>query len=581
MATNISPTLGARPGRAASERAELHERLTLIGRVIRLQAIATWAVRLLLLGLLINAVWLAGARFFPYTVPTAVLPAVPLALAALGALVLVFWQPPAGRVARLTDRRLGFKERITTAVELQSRAALPDGPALPPLAELQLNDAVVHLRQVEPVEAFPIRLSLREVNVALVTLLAVVALAVWPNPMQQTVRQREQLQQAIKQEAERLTKTADQVAAANLDENSDDLSQIEQTLRDAARALEQRSSNPEESLAALAALEQRLQALRGQSNEDMQDALAALAGQMAQDPRTRDAGTSLARGDYKQAADQLRQLGEQMDQMSQAERARLARSMRQASQRSSRANPAMSQGMQEAANGLEQGNMQDAQNGMNQAADALQQASGQLRAGSERERALAQMQQSRSQISRSAQQAQNQGQSQQARGQGQGQNSQGQGQQGQGQQSQQRGSQQGQGQGQGQQSGGDSGDESGQGQGQGQSGGDQSGAGDQPGGSGAGTGSSPSSNAVYDPVFASSRQERIDSGQPFSPDDAIQNPDPEQGLQNNAQVDYRQVHARYQDQAVQSLQNNYIPIGLKDLVKDYFSSLAPGQEGNR
>ena len=29
------------------------------------------------------------------------------------------------------------------------------------------------------------------------------------------------------------------------------------------------------------------------------------------------------------------------------------------------------------------------------------------------------------------------------------------------------------------------------------------------------------------------------------------------------------------------MENNYIPIGLKDLVKDYFTSLAPGQEGGR
>ena len=26
------------------------------------------------------------------------------------------------------------------------------------------------------------------------------------------------------------------------------------------------------------------------------------------------------------------------------------------------------------------------------------------------------------------------------------------------------------------------------------------------------------------------------------------------------------------------MENNYIPIGLKDLVKDYFTSLSPGQE---
>src|SRR6266536_317208 len=95
--TSTSPVV--RTGRLALERAELHERLTLIGRVVRLQAIATWSVRLLFVGLFVNAVWLTGARFFPYVVPSAALPALPLALAALGALLLVFWRPPASRVA--------------------------------------------------------------------------------------------------------------------------------------------------------------------------------------------------------------------------------------------------------------------------------------------------------------------------------------------------------------------------------------------------------------------------------------------------------------------------------------------------
>jgi hypothetical protein len=576
-----STTLGARPGRSASERAELHERLTLIGRVVRLQAIATWAVRLIFIGLAVNAVWLAGARVFPYIVPTAVLPAIPLALAALGALVLVFWRPEATRIAALTDRRLGFKERITTAVELERKSGIPDTAASPGgllMADLQLSDAVTHLRQVEPVEAFPIRLSLREVNATLLAIVLVVGLAVWPNPMQQTVRQREQMAQTVRQEAERLNRAADQIAAANADENGEELRQVEQALRDAARALEQRAGSSEEALAALAALEQRLQALRAQGGEDMQDALAALAGSMAQDPRTRDAGTSLARGDFRQAADQMRQIGQQMDQMSPAERARMARSMRQAGQRANRANPALGQGLQQAGNAMEQGNVGEAQDGLNQAAGALEQASGQLRASSERERAMAQMQQSRGQISRASQQGQ------QARGQQgqQGQGQQGQSQQGQGQQSQ---GQRGQGQGQGQQGqqgqGGQEGEGQGQGQGQGGSQNGEQGDGSEAGGSGAGTGSNPSSDAIYDPVFAASRQERLNPEDQFQPEEAIENPNPEEGLRNDAQVSYRQVHARYQEQAVQSLQNNYIPIGLKDLVKDYFTSLSPGQEDGR
>ena len=94
----------------------------------------------------------------------------------------------------------------------------------------------------------------------------------------------------------------------------------------------------EEALAALAALEQRLQALQGQSGADLEEALSALAGLLAQDPATRR-WTSLAKGDYQKAAEEMRRLAEQLDNLSDTERARLARSMRQAGQRASRANP--------------------------------------------------------------------------------------------------------------------------------------------------------------------------------------------------------------------------------------------------
>ena len=584
----------ARGGFGGAERAELWQRLTLVGRVVKLQVIATWTVRLLALGLVLDAVWLAGSRFFPYTVPTPALPALPLALAALGALTIAFWRPSMTHLARLTDRQLGFKERLTTAVELQSADAGTEPKSPPPLAGLQLGDALNHLRRVEPLDAFPIRLRLREVNAALATGLVVMLLVTLPNAMQQTVRPREQVQQTVYQEAERLDKLADQVAEANAENPSEELEGIEQALRDGADALEQRAANSEESLAALAALEQRLQALRGQNGEDLQDALAALAGSMAQDPTTRQAGTSLAKGDYEQAAEELRRVGEQLDSMSQADRQRLARSMRQAGQRAARSNPSLGESMQQAANAMEQGSGSEAQSALDQAASQLEQSAGQLRASGERERALAQAQQSRSQISRSAQQAQGQqGSNQQARGQqGQGQ----QGQQGQGQQGQQGQGQQGQqGQGQGQE-GGDGGQGQGQGQGEGEGqgqgqgqpgqpgegqGGNGQGQGDQPGGSGAGSGSNPRSDSIYDPAFADSRQERIESGVPFEPEEALQNPQLEDAQQNDAQVDYSQVYARYQEQAVQNTQNSYIPIGLKDLVKDYFSSIQPGQGGGQ
>ena len=558
-----------------SDRAELWERLALVGRVVKLQKIVTWTVRLLLFGLLLDCLWLGGSRVLPYIVPTSILPAIPLALAALGALTLVFWRPSMPQLALQADRQLGLKERLTTAVELQtsrqpavgSRQQTGDDSsstanhllptAYSSLAGLQLQDAVSHFRRVEPLEAFPIRVPYRELYAVLALAALAVALVVLPNAMEGTVRQREQIQQSIKQEAERLNKLADQIAAANFENPSEELQQIEQTLRDGANALEQRSLSGEEALAALAAMEQRLQALQGQGAGDVEEALSSLAGSMAQDPNTRPVGTSLAKGEYKQAAEDLRQLGPKTEQMSPAERSRLARSMRQAGQRASRGNPALGQSLSQSANALEQGNSGESQNALNNAAGQLERAEGQLRAGSERERAMAQSQQSRGSISRSVQQQQAQN-----RGQGQGQ---GQGQTG--------GRQEG-----GRGAGGEPGEDGMSGAGQQGSGGDgEQGNGDRPGGSAAGSGSNPNSRSdeIYDPGLGGGRQEQLNQGQPFDPTEAFENPNLEDAQRNDPQVGYRQVYTRYQEKAVQSLENSYIPIGMKDLVKDYFSSLQP------
>ena len=44
---------------------------------------------------------------------------------------------------------------------------------------------------------------------------------------------------------------------------------------------------------------------------------------------------------------------------------------------------------------------------------------------------------------------------------------------------------------------------------------------------------------------------------------------------NPAQVPYEQVYNQYQQQAGNALDNDYIPQGYKDLVRDYFTSIDP------
>lgn len=49
-------------------------------------------------------------------------------------------------------------------------------------------------------------------------------------------------------------------------------------------------------------------------------------------------------------------------------------------------------------------------------------------------------------------------------------------------------------------------------------------------------------------------------------------PAPEGG---RAAVPYREVYAEYAEQAGAALEGSYIPLGMKQYVRDYFSSLEP------
>src|SRR5438067_1386505 len=381
-----------------SDRTELWARLGLVGRVLKLQAIVIWSLRLLIAGLVVDCVWLAGSRFLPYGVRPTFLLIAPAALAAAGGVIAGFWHVPAPKVARRADRALGRKERLVTAVELHQ--GRPGGSAS-----------------------------------------------------------------------------------------------------------------------------------------------AALAGSLASDAATRDLGTSLARGDLRQAAREMKRLGEEAASMSPADRLKLARSLREAGNRTSRSNSELAQALRQSADALESGDSGQASGAMSDASSQLDSSASRLRAGPQRERALAQLHQSRSAINRSQQAGQSRSNS---------------GQRG---QSQQAGARSGEGY-----------DDSGA------SGGEEDpGSGDRPGGSGAGTGQGDHDESVYDPLTSVGHPDVVPGQQPFDPNEAFENPDPDSPSANEAQVGYKQVYAQYEEKATQTLQNSYIPAGLKDIVKDYFSSLAPNK----
>ena len=51
-----------------------------------------------------------------------------------------------------------------------------------------------------------------------------------------------------------------------------------------------------------------------------------------------------------------------------------------------------------------------------------------------------------------------------------------------------------------------------------------------------------------------------------------------QGQNNGSYVPYQQVYADFYDYALTTLDRSYVPISVKDYVRDYFSSLNPTSE---
>lgn len=87
--------------------------------------------------------------------------------------------------------------------------------------------------------------------------------------------------------------------------------------------------------------------------------------------------------------------------------------------------------------------------------------------------------------------------------------------------------------------------------------------------------------APYDEVYVPYRFDeeggginvgREDAGDEGVPVDNVPIPAPQDG---SANVPYREVYAEYAEQAGVALEGSYIPLGMKQYVRDYFSSLEP------
>jgi hypothetical protein len=563
----------------ATYHAELREQLAGVGRALSVQRAILWLARGLAVGTIVDlgiVLW-AWTRDGISGLPLPVLATLPLAAALLFGLASLIGRHDERSLARRVDRAAALQERSVTALELGARG---DEQVL---ALAQMRDAVEHLRRLDPLAAFPIRVPKPELMTTVLVGLVAVLLAIAPNPWLLRQRAANPAANVAREQAQRVDRLADSLHP----EQSQEIQQLRDLVRKGARTIDARSNEPESALNALEDLEQQIRDM-SVGDDQLSAALSAIASALAADPNTEQLADAINTGDLRQVAQAAKDLAQRAEQLDGDEKAQVARVLRDASSRASRASPGAAGDLADAAAALSGGQAgadsaddanspdgqdQQGQQGMSQAGagaqngrsaqEALNSLSSSAAAAAERQRAASQLEGSRNALERALGRTQSRsasGASSSSSGRSSSRN-----------QSGQNGDQSGDGTGQGQAS-----DQSGVGdQGSGGSqGGDGSTGGDDGQGGGYSTGGTPQNRTGQASQMDAVTTPQQDTDGAAQPDYSMENPYLGDAGDGSSRVGDQSVNPSFQrGKATQGNDQTTIPLGLRDLVKDYFSSL--------
>lgn len=343
---------------------------------LRLQHTLTWLPRGLSAGLGAAVGVALLARYRPILLQQQVL-AVGLALAAAGALVALaavwVWPQPTAHAARHYDRLFGLKERLSTALELSAgrlRAVRGD------IAALQVDDALTAARRVDHRSQMPFQVRWRDWVTAAV-LLAAFLVAWWlPNPQAGALAVQQAFSQTVEAQVSDLRALREN-ALADSSLTEEEREAILQTLDDAIETLEQPGVTREEAVATLSEASQKLRDLSAAETEAVERRVAALreavAPIMTEDAATIGLAQALQSGDMQRAAEAMQQLAEGLGQMSQEQREALAQQLERAAEALEAAAPEMAQQLREAAEALREGDTERAQAALQELAEQMRQ----------------------------------------------------------------------------------------------------------------------------------------------------------------------------------------------------------------
>ncbi|HEV7662504.1 MAG TPA: hypothetical protein VGQ62_03120 [Chloroflexota bacterium] len=561
---------------AATYHAELREQLGTVGRALSVQRALLWLARgvaagaLIVLGLVIWA-WARDGSLA--NVPLALLVSVPIVLGLTVAFGSLFIRHKTPELARRIDRAARLQERSTTALELGAR-----GEEFP-LAVAQMRDAVEHLKRVDLLDAFPLRVPRNELMTAFFLLAIATIVAVSPNPWLLRARASNPAITIAREQAQRVQRLADSIQPAN----SPELEALRQLVSKGARTVDARSNEPDAALNSLQDLEEQIRQMSA-GDDQLAAALSAIAGALAADQATQQLSSAINTGDMRQIAQAAKDLAQAAAGMSGQDQQRVAKVLRDAAGKAGRVSQSVSGQLSDAADAMQGATSGDSASQMagqqgqtgqgtpgqqgsqtsngRSAQDALNQLSDSAGAAGERQRAASQLESSRNALERALGRTQSRSGSSGRSSSSSSQRSQA--------SSQQAGDQAQGGQGQGGDQAGDGTD----GNAGGQPGGDQGNGADTGQGGGYSNGgqnqnrTGPASN-----LDTISSPQQVPSNGAATPDQSSSNPYLADAGTGNAETTSENVQPSFSRKPTTGNDNGSIPMGLRDLVKDYFSSL--------
>lgn len=523
----------------------------------RQQQSLDWGLRGVLAGLLLAAVVATVARFWPL-LTNGELGWVALGLAGLGLLLglLAVWLPrPSLRAqARRADQLLQLQERTQTAVELhQQTITAPDW-----LIAQQLADAIAALQAIDLAAALPLTLRRRDWLLVLLAVGLLGTAVLLPNPQTAALLRQRTLAQTIAEETATLEEVAEEIRQDETltAEQQAQLLQPVQTVLDALAS----SGSQEEAVAALSQAETELRELSSElAPPNLQPALEAASETLGNNPAAEPLAEAFQNGNLNQASTATSQLAADLPTFNDETVAQLAEALAETAQSLQTSDQQLADAAQEAANALSGEDLAAAQEALQNLAQQLQERGAQTAVSQQAAATANQLGESRQAVAQAGQEQQEEG---------------------------------------GETAVGEAPNPQSQGEGTGTGlGGGQSGSAGQAGGEGGSTaelsenrgsgGGSPGpggnhAETVYVPPAVD--LSNIDGQNVELPAECLANPADCGGLLNETPtefgsetslVPYTDVFSDYRNAANEALQDDYIPLGLKAYVRDYFSSLEP------